>query len=108
MARYRGSSFADAVPEAVLASRLEGGPDFAPLSELPYTLPVVGRLEDLGVGPPSLTSPLMPRYASLVDWALERLGQPADAFHAWRLVLSYPPLPSSPHLSVPLPPRPQA
>lgn len=101
---HRDLSFADAVPSVHLLSRLEGHEE-APLSDdTRHELPVAGRRLDLG-SPPAMSSPASVRHAELTAWVLDHLGARAEEFRAWRLVLSYPPIPSTPALRFPYPLR---
>jgi len=52
-------------------------------------------LQALGAGPPQFATPLLPNYRSIIDAALARMGWRAADFEAWRIVVPYPPCPST-------------
>ena len=55
--------------------------------------------------PPAVATPLVPRYAELVQRVVDRLGGDTGAFRGLRYELKYPPLGSTVVLRFDLPPR---
>ncbi|MBT4466200.1 MAG: hypothetical protein HOD03_05905 [Planctomycetes bacterium] len=72
--------------------------DFLPLPEQPQLLH--GER-------PSVVTPLVKRYPEMTDLVYKRLGWKAEDFRAWRMELSFPPLPATLILSFPLADQPR-
>lgn len=78
-------------PTAHIFSQLPGSPRYGE-SEIGQTeLPIPLDVTDLGE-PPDLTVPNMPNYRSLVTYSASRQGHAVTDFHAYRLLLKYPPI----------------
>lgn len=65
-------------------------------------LPVTPARLELGRRPPVVTTPLVAKYAELVDYVVERRGWDLRQFHGLRFLLEYPPFPSTMTLRFPL------
>ena len=59
-------------------------------------------VQHLGAGPPVLATPLVADYANLTAEVFDRLKWDPKDFSAYRLIVRYPPIPSSVFLSFPL------
>jgi hypothetical protein len=66
-------------------------------------LPMRVDVESLGAGLSGLKTPDMPRYAEMLQWAFRRVGWRAEQFHAYRIRVMYPVLPSTIVWSLELP-----
>ncbi len=85
--------------EVELHGRLWGNTDVGlPASKLPCA----DRVLDLGVGA-NLATPLVPRYSEMVRTVQERAGWNPSEFRCLRLVMMYPPMPSTAVLRYELP-----
>lgn len=94
-------------PTVMIFGRPDGtpyGPDTAREENL---IPVTERCINLAGRPPAVSSPLIPRYAELMQSVFDRLGFPADEFRGHRLVLKHPPMNSTVVLRSPLPEGPR-
>ncbi|MCB9897968.1 MAG: hypothetical protein H6825_08190 [Planctomycetes bacterium] len=91
-------AYADVEPRAEILSRLETSSDPELDGRRHYGLPVPARVVDMGAAPPLLHASDVPRYPELVQWTLERMGHDVKSFRAWRLSLTYPPIPAMPLL----------
>lgn len=69
-------------------------------------LPLTERFQELGSRPPVVATPLLPRYGELYDYVCRNAGWNPAEFRGVRLVLKYPPFPSTVVLRFPLPERP--
>jgi len=77
-----------------LFSELPGGPKYPSDGDDLGQLPFHEAVQDLGVGPPELITPEIPRYSELAEKAAASLGYPLSDFRGYRLRLNYPPIPS--------------
>lgn len=88
-------------PEVELFGNLWGGPDTLPMSQLPCRDQVI----DLGFGA-QLSTPQVPKYTEMVRKVMSTVGwNPAD-FRCLRLMMQYPPTPSTAMLRYTLPDAP--
>lgn len=69
-------------------------------------LPMFERPDYLGTDLTGVHAPEVPRYLELIRYAFERVGWDSSQFDAYRLRVSYPPVPATITLSHPLPQRP--
>jgi hypothetical protein len=74
--------------------QLPGGPRYPHGATDDTALPVGAEIGDLGVGPPSMLTPEVPRYEQMIRYALERVGKSPEEFRGFRMKLRYPPIPS--------------
>jgi hypothetical protein len=65
-------------------------------------LPIRAEKTDLGAEPPSVQTPLFPRYVELTDKICDRMGRSPDEFVGVRYEIEYPPFPSTVSVSFPL------
>ena len=98
---HRSLDFAMHVKASVY-SDLPRGPRYPEDGEEAGLLPMPSTVTDLGEGPPDTTTPEMPRYTELVDYAVSRLGCSSEEFHGFRYRLRYPPIPTLALLRHPL------
>ena len=80
----------------------QGGPQARSERRAPQ-FPCHEQLQDLGAGPPRVTTPLVPRYGELVEAVFARQGWDPTEFHGLRYEMKYPPTPSSVVLAYRLP-----
>ncbi|MCA9273175.1 MAG: hypothetical protein KDA31_09030 [Phycisphaerales bacterium] len=86
-------------PEVELYGKLWGADaDSLPASRLPCSDQVI----DLGVGA-QLATPLVPRYAEMVRKVMDNMGWNPGEFRCLRLIMLYPPMPSTVVMRYPLP-----
>jgi len=81
-------------PTSHLYSELPGGPKYPSDGEDLGQLPFHESVQDLGVGPPELITPEIPRYRELAEKGAASLGYSLDDFRGYRLRFNYPPIPS--------------
>ena len=81
-------------PEAQLYSCLFSGMDGAWPRPEQDRMALSEPILDLG-RPPNVATPDVPRYPKLLELACERLGSAPRDFHGYRLVMSYPPIPTA-------------
>ncbi|MHC4080246.1 MAG: hypothetical protein ACYS15_07110 [Planctomycetota bacterium] len=93
-------------PELVLYSRLFSGVDAEWEARESNRLPVTDPVHELG-SPPVVATPHSPTYPRLVEKVCDRLGWSLEAFRGYRVVMSYPPIPTVLILRYPLPERPK-
>lgn len=89
-------------PELVVYSRLEEGMGIPAPQSPKYHLTVREGLQDLG-DPAVVATPHLPRYSRMMQAATERAGWDLREFRGYRFTLRYPPIPTVPTLSYPLP-----
>ncbi|MDZ4829573.1 MAG: hypothetical protein SGJ09_05160 [Phycisphaerae bacterium] len=94
-------------PELCVYGRPSGTLSLDPDLRVRQLLPFSERLVELGGSPPQVATPLVPGYEKLVATAFERAGWNPRDFFASRLVLEYPPMPSTVVLRYELPERPR-
>ncbi|HLP83111.1 MAG TPA: hypothetical protein VK157_02075 [Phycisphaerales bacterium] len=82
--------------------QLPGGPRYPHGATDDTALPLGTEVMDLGVSPPAMTTPEMPRYEQLVRYALARVNSKPEDFRGYRMKLRYPPIPSMSLLRHPL------
>ena len=95
----------DQDPELVLYSRLFTGVDGEWEARESNRLPVTDPVHELG-SPPIVATPHSPTYPRLVQRVCDRLGWNLQEFRGYRVVMSYPPIPTVLILRYPLPERP--
>jgi hypothetical protein len=78
----------------LIFGQLPGGPRYPHGATDDTALPVGSDVTDLGVGPPSMVTPEVPRYEQMIRWSLDRVGQRPESFRGFRFKLRYPPIPS--------------
>lgn len=93
-------------PELGVFSRISSSSDFSSPARERNRVVITEQVADLGRGLAALVTPAMPRHVPLVRTVFERVGWNPDDFHALRVVMSYPPIPSTMLLISPLPERP--
>lgn len=98
---HRSLAFAMDVKAAVY-SDLPRGPRYPEDGNEAGLLPMPSTVADLGEGPPDTTTPEMPRYTELIEYAVSRLGLSSEEFHGFRYRLRYPPIPTLALLRHPL------
>lgn len=81
-------------PVARVYSLLPGGPQYPAAGEHAPQLPVPTEVVDLGASPPDTTTPSIPRYREMVEFAAAQSGFTLNDFRAYRFRLKYPPIPS--------------
>ncbi len=81
-------------PTAQIYSQLPGGPIFPAATTKSGILPVPDDATDLGTGPPDTTTPEMPRYREMVEFATNHAGYELNEFQGYRLRVRYPPIPT--------------
>ncbi len=81
-------------PRLKVCSLLHGTVPFPLSRSSRYHVPSRETVQQIGSAPPIIASPHVPRYATLVEQACERLGHPLVEFRGYRMILSYPPLPT--------------
>lgn len=82
-------------PETCLFARPFGGLALDPSWSHPPSLPFAEKLSTLGALPAGAASPELPRYQSLVAQTFERCGWDPGEFVGVRLLMPYPPMPST-------------
>lgn len=91
-------------PRFLACSRLHGEPLF-PLSHHPrFHLPGAPEVQDLGPVVHGISSPHISSYARLADQTCRALGHELEEFRGYRVVVSYPPMPTIMVLVHPLAP----
>ena len=80
--------------ESLVYSQLPGEPCYPADGRELGMLPIQGDHVDLGEGLTNLTTPEVPRYRSMVELAVSRLGHAPADFYGVRLRLRYPAVPS--------------
>ncbi|MFG0293857.1 MAG: hypothetical protein ACF8MJ_12000 [Phycisphaerales bacterium JB050] len=100
----------DLVPEVTPAlgvyADIEGMPMAAPAQR--NKLPHVGELKTLGASAKAPYTPLIPRYADMIEYVTSKLGWDIGDFMVYRVQLEYPVIPSSVSISWPLPLHPDS
>ena len=91
-------------PVVRVYSELPGGPKYPTEGRDIGRLPMPEDVIDLGMGPPDTTTPEIPRYRELMEFAVGRMGFALKDFHGFRYRLSYPPIPAMALLQHPLQP----
>jgi hypothetical protein len=81
-------------PELCTYSLLQGKRVFPLSRNTRFHLPGAEVVQELGGSPPVMASPHVPRYGRLVELACERLGHGLEDFRGFRVMLSYPPMPT--------------
>lgn len=81
-------------PVARVYSELPGGPRYPTEGQDTGLLPLPDDVVDLGAGPPDTTTPELPRYREIVEFATQRLGCSINDFRGFRYRLRYPPIPT--------------
>ncbi|MFO0874369.1 MAG: hypothetical protein U0575_10395 [Phycisphaerales bacterium] len=92
-------------PQASIVGRPSGALAFEPVDRDRHMLPMGERMIEVGGRPPRVATPLLPRYEQLVATAFARAGWNAEDFVVRRLVVPYPPMPSTVVLRYELPRR---
>ncbi|MFO0826906.1 MAG: hypothetical protein U0572_02060 [Phycisphaerales bacterium] len=92
-------------PELCVYGRPSGALSLDPDLRARQVLPLSERLVALGGSPPQVATPLVPRYERLVATVFERAKWNPRDFTAVRLVLAFPPMPSTVVLRYQLPDR---
>ncbi len=92
-------------PHAVVYGRASGVLDEHEYRDSRSLLPIRELPRHLGA-PPTLATPIVPRYTQLVTRTFEQLGWALSEFTGWRLILPFPPLPSTVALQFELPEEP--
>jgi hypothetical protein len=93
-------------PELIVYSQLSGGPSI-PFAEMERDrLPMCAPVEYLGKGPLVAYTPHVPRYTEMVQYVFDRLELNGERFEVYRVVLPYPPIPTSVVMSHELPEAP--
>jgi hypothetical protein len=69
-------------------------------------LPLSERAYSIGAGPPTVATPLIPRYPDMVARVCERMQWDARDFIGVRFMVKYPPIPTTAMLRFELPERP--
>lgn len=80
-------------PQLVMYSRLDGGAIHGAARHSRNLMPIAEPPRDLGWVADSLATPVLPRYAKLVRYVFDRLGQSPSDFRAYRFTMTYPPIP---------------
>ncbi len=93
-------------PELIIYSQLTGGPSIPFPGMERDRLPVSEPVEYLGKGPSVVYTPHVPRYAEMVQHVFDQLGLDGERFDVYRVVLLYPPIPTSVVMSHELPEAP--
>jgi hypothetical protein len=75
-------------------SQLPGGPQYPTAGVDAPQLPVPTDVVDFGAAARTTTTPGVPRYVEMVEFAAQRVGCPLKDFRAFRFRLKYPPIPS--------------
>lgn len=81
-------------PTAHVYSQLPGGPTYPGSGRLAGLLPVPGEVVDLGAGPPDTTTPEVPRYREMFDFAVTQMGHTMNDFQGYRFRIRYAPIPA--------------
>ncbi len=89
-------------PEAALYSGLFDGVDAAWSGRESDRMSLAESVQKLG-SPPSIATPLVPRYPQMVKTVYDCMGWRAKDFRAYRLMMKYPPIPTVLVLRYPLP-----
>jgi hypothetical protein len=92
-------------PEVVNYGRLNSHVDGHITPMVPSLIPVHETVSSIGSGPPVCATPLVARYEGMIDRAFVGAGWSPRDFEGFRLVMKYPPLPSTVVLRFQLPQR---
>ncbi len=92
-------------PELAIYSRMDGGAMHASVRRDRNILPVPEIVQDLGWGASAMATPLWPKYGKLVDYTFNQLQWNSDNFRTFRLIMHYPPIPTTALLLSELPVR---
>ncbi len=98
-------SLAVPTPSLLVFSRPGGGLHDPAERREENVLPIQQRVTPLAGSPPAVATPLVPRYGELVSSVYARLGAIPSDFRGYRLMLRWPPMPSTVALRWPLPER---
>jgi hypothetical protein len=92
-------------PEVVFHGRPEGGPDIPEIRRPEHIIPLGGECIPLAGRAAVVATPLVPRYAELVQMVFDHLSadKPVGDFRGWRLIVHYPPMSSTVAIRWPLP-----
>lgn len=82
-------------PQAAMYSNLPGGARYPSAGLTHGQLPLAATVQDLGGGPPMANLLEYPAYRDLIAYVFESRGWDASDFHAYRLRLPYPPIPTT-------------
>lgn len=82
-------------PKALVYGRASGLMDDHERRDERLLLPLTEELRTMRAGLSGLATPLVPRYPELVATAFERGGWDLADFSGWRLMLPFPPMPST-------------
>jgi len=93
-------------PELIIYSQLTGGPSIPFPGMECDRLPLSESVEYLGKGPSVVYTPHVPRYAEMVQYVFDKLALDGERFDVYRVVLLYPPIPTSVVMSHELPAAP--
>lgn len=102
------SLFGAVMPRAVLYSDFTGSSLYRGQNRSRYRLPLHEQVEHLGCGAAVLQTPDIPFYPRLAQHIFDRLNWDSRRFHAYRMRLEFPLLPTSLVLEYPLPTKPEA
>jgi hypothetical protein len=81
-------------PRSLTCSRLHGQPTFPLSRSTRFHLPGTSTVQDLGSTREGISTPLLRDYPRLAESTCEALGQDIEAFHAYRIIVKYPPMPT--------------
>ena len=93
-------------PRPLVYGRASGVMDEHEIRDERNLLPIKEGLRGLGMGLPSLAVPFVPGYVDLGRHVISTLGWNIEEFTGWRLLLPYPPLPSTAAVQFNLPSAP--
>jgi hypothetical protein len=90
---HRSLSFAFN-PTAHVYSQMPGGPQYPSGGRKAGLLPVPDDVTDLGAAPPDTTTPELPRYREMVEFAVRQMGHEINDFQGYRFRVRFPPIPT--------------
>jgi hypothetical protein len=82
-------------PEVLVYGRPSGGPDVPGQRREEHRLPIRERFVELAGRPPSVATPLVPRYPELMQTVCRRMQCESSEFHGYRLTMRFPPMAST-------------
>ncbi|RMH04202.1 MAG: hypothetical protein D6702_03720 [Planctomycetota bacterium] len=82
-------------PQAILYGRMQGGTALPASRRDPERLPMSETVREISGSLNAVASPLVPRYPDICETVYRRMEWDPEAFTCHRLVMEYPPIPSS-------------
>ncbi len=93
-------------PELLVYSEIVGGPLYGTSPHIPQQLDIAVSVEYLGKGSAVVRTPHIPRCQSMVNHVFDTLGWDGSRFDVYRVIIPYPPIPTTIGTTHEIPPEP--